>query len=96
MFAFYWICETISTVGYGDYTGGTDAEILFSLVLEMTGFAFYSLMMVRTSQAFDQNFDIEQLKWKLMEDSDKWLLKIEQSNKKMKENHNKICFAYGR
>jgi hypothetical protein len=23
IFAFYWVMETISTVGYGDYTAGT-------------------------------------------------------------------------
>ena len=49
IFSVYWICETISTVGYGDFTGSTNIEIIFSLVLETIGFIFYSVMMVRTS-----------------------------------------------
>jgi hypothetical protein len=27
VFALYWICTVISTVGYGDYSGGTPTEI---------------------------------------------------------------------
>ena len=33
IFAFYWIFEVITTVGYGDYTGKTSKELLFSIVL---------------------------------------------------------------
>ena len=33
IFAFYWIFEVITTVGYGDYTGKTSNELLFSIVL---------------------------------------------------------------
>jgi len=35
IFAVYWILETITTVGYGDYTGGTRNEYLFTMVLEV-------------------------------------------------------------
>ncbi len=71
------MCEVISTVGYGDYTGGTKAEIYFSMALELFGFIFYSVMMVRTSEAFDQNFDYEAYKQQKREQSDRWLLRIE-------------------
>lgn len=35
IFAVYWILETLTTVGYGDYYGNTRNEYLFSMVLEV-------------------------------------------------------------
>jgi hypothetical protein len=32
IFAFYWIFEVITTVGYGDYIGATQLEYLFSIL----------------------------------------------------------------
>ena len=34
IFSFYWIFEVITTVGYGDYTGATSHEYIFSIILE--------------------------------------------------------------
>ena len=45
MFAQYWIATVIFTVGYGDYTGGTVAEYLISIVLEFTGITLMSILM---------------------------------------------------
>ena len=77
IFSIYWICETISTVGYGDFTGGTTIEIACSLILETIGFIFYSVMMVRTSQAFDQNFDVSYYRQQKIQEADQWLLRLE-------------------
>ena len=38
----YWAFTTLSTVGYGDITGGTDEERLFSIVWMLLGVGFYS------------------------------------------------------
>jgi hypothetical protein len=38
VFSFYWIVETITTVGYGDYTGGYDLEYLYSMFVEVSCF----------------------------------------------------------
>ena len=36
VFSFYWILETVTTVGYGDYTGSTLSEQVFSMFLEVS------------------------------------------------------------
>ena len=41
---------TITTVGYGDYTGVNTDEYLFTLVLEFTGVTFFSLMLFKTNE----------------------------------------------
>lgn len=45
VFAAYWIFTVITTVGYGDYTGGTTIEYLISIVLEFTGLCVFSVLM---------------------------------------------------
>jgi hypothetical protein len=49
-FAFYWIWEVFSTVGYGDYVGNTRTEFIFSLALELIGLTFFSLLMGLTGE----------------------------------------------
>lgn len=36
--ALYYILQTITTVGYGDYTGSTRNEYLFAMVLEVCNY----------------------------------------------------------
>jgi hypothetical protein len=45
IFALYWIFEVITTVGYGDYSGSTTQELIFSMFLEFAGLTFFSLFM---------------------------------------------------
>jgi hypothetical protein len=45
IFAFYWSFVCITTVGYGDYTGNTTEEYLFSIFLEFVGLIFFSFLM---------------------------------------------------
>lgn len=35
----------ITTVGYGDYTGATNAEYLITLILEFAGLVVFSMLM---------------------------------------------------
>lgn len=44
VFAFYWIITTLTTVGYGDYTGTEMEEIIFTMILEFIGLTFFSLL----------------------------------------------------
>ena len=59
IFSFYWIMETISTVGYGDYTGGTRAEYLFSLLVEFSGMTLCSVLMFSISKLFTEDFNFD-------------------------------------
>ncbi len=43
-FVFYWVFTLITTVGYGDFVGGTTAEYLVSLLMELTGFIVFSIL----------------------------------------------------
>ena len=53
IFAFYWIFEVITTVGYGDYSGATSSEYIFSIILEFLGLTFFSFLMGSINSIFD-------------------------------------------
>ena len=44
VFSTYWICTVITTVGYGDYSGGTSLEYLFTLGVELFGFIIFAAL----------------------------------------------------
>ena len=46
IFSIYWTCTVITTVGYGDYSGGTTLEFQFTLGLEFLGFVIYSVIQI--------------------------------------------------
>lgn len=81
IFSFYWIFEVITTVGYGDYTGKTQEEYLFSVALEFLGLVFFSFLMGSITSIFgaSDNFD-DLIEYKL-DTLDMWIKKIEKSNK---------------
>lgn len=41
----YWVVTTLTTVGYGDITGSTSEEYVFTMVVEFIGILFFSIMM---------------------------------------------------
>jgi hypothetical protein len=49
-FSYYWVFEVLSTVGYGDFVGGTNSEYMITLLLEFTGlliFAWIGMLLVK-------------------------------------------------
>ena len=42
IFSYYWVFEVFSTVGYGDFAGGTKFEYLITLTLEFSGLLVFS------------------------------------------------------
>ncbi len=48
IFSYYWVFEVFATVGYGDVTGKTQKEYVFSVVFEFMGMSFFSLLMGTT------------------------------------------------
>ena len=50
VFSTYWVCTVITTVGYGDYTGGTSLEYLFSLGIELFGFIIFAILRIAVLQ----------------------------------------------
>merc|ERR1740130_1494015 len=57
--AFYFILTTITTVGYGDISGSTTNEYLFSMCVEFIGLTFFSFLTGTISVMFsgDQSFE---------------------------------------
>jgi hypothetical protein len=51
--------ETITTVGYGDYSGGTKAEYLFSMIVEFFGLSLCSILMFSVTKIFADEFNFD-------------------------------------
>ena len=81
IFAFYWIFEVITNVGYGDYVGKTSEEYLFSIVLQFIGLIFFSFLMGSINGIFNTSDNFEDLIDEKLDSLDMWIKKIEKSNK---------------
>ena len=79
--AFYFILTTITTVGYGDITGTTTYELLFSMCVEFVGLTFFSFLTGTISVMFSGDQSFESLINARMEQLDLWLLRLENCNK---------------
>lgn len=81
IFAFYWIFEVITTVGYGDYSGKTQNEYIFSILLEFLGLTFFSFLMGSITSIFSTSDNFDDLIEQKLDSLDMWIKKIEKSNK---------------
>ena len=81
IFAFYWIFEVITTVGYGDYSGSTQNEYIFSICLEFLGLTFFSFLMGSINKLFSTQDSFDSLMEEKLDALDLWIKKIEKSNK---------------
>lgn len=81
IFAFYWIFEVITTVGYGDYSGATSEEYIFSIILEFMGLTFFSFLMGSINGIFNTSDNFDDLIEEKLDSLDMWIKKIEKSNK---------------
>ena len=83
IFAFYWIFTVITTVGYGDYSGKTRNEYIFSICLEFLGLTFFSFLMGSINGLFNNSDSFDDLMAEKLDALDVWIKKIEKSNKPM-------------
>ena len=79
IFADYWVCTVVTTVGYGDYTGSTSLEYVFTFGIEFFGFVIFAALQIALSQIIkiDSSFKgfIGQRDFDVM----KWMHRIEKS-----------------
>lgn len=57
IFSAYWVCTVITTVGYGDYAGGTTLELLVTICLEFLGLVVFSVLQVAVLQVVNYDSD---------------------------------------
>lgn len=51
----------VTTVGYGDFSGGTKIEYLISLYLEYFGLILFSIIIFQIGKFLNENFDFDEL-----------------------------------
>ena len=56
IFAYYWMFELFSTVGYGDFAGGTQYEYLITIMLQFAGLLIFSLTSLLIENIMARNF----------------------------------------
>ena len=59
IFSYYWVFQVFSTVGYGDFTGGTKYEYLITLFLEFLGLLVFSWISYLLEILLNKNFNYE-------------------------------------
>ena len=81
IFATYWVCTVITTVGYGDYFGTTTLELEFTILLEFLGFVIFSVLQIGVLQIVnaEKQFDseISEIDFRVLN----WLMTLENSSK---------------
>ena len=80
MFSVYWICVCISTVGYGDYTGGTLAEYFVSIILEFVGLIIFSILMYLVTEVAQLTHNQSGTPTDQISDLDQLILELQKCN----------------
>jgi len=81
IFALYWIFETFTTVGYGDYTGGTSREYLVTMCFQFIGFCFNAILISTMADLFGADVSFSDLLEDRLGQLDLWMKRIEKSHK---------------
>ena len=68
-------------MGYGDYSGATSNEYIFSIGLEFLGLTFFSFLMGSINGIFNTSDNFDDLIEEKLDSLDMWIKKIEKSNK---------------
>lgn len=81
IFSLYWVFETFTTVGYGDYSGGTSAEYGVTLFFEFIGFCYNAVLISIMTSFFSNEYTFQDLLSLKLFQMDIWMRRIELSYK---------------
>ena len=81
VFSYYWCFTVMTTVGYGDYSGGTTREYLLSLALEFVGFCYNAILISIMSSFFASEISFDDLLTARMSEMELWMNRIQLSYK---------------
>jgi hypothetical protein len=79
-FILYWIFTIITTVGYGDFTGGTTGEYLVTIAIEFVGIICFTVLISLVNQLAESSLTYEKLIFDKFTELEEWIIKIEQCN----------------
>lgn len=82
VFSMYWIFVCITTVGYGDYTGGSMAEILVTLGFEFMGLFTFSVLMSIVTDVMSKSYDYDEFRDEKTADMQLRILNVEKCRDK--------------
>ena len=84
VFSVYWILVCITTVGYGDYSGGTVAEYCCSILFEFVGLLIFSIFMYLVAEVANSNEQQDVSVENKLDDLNEFILSLEKFNKPKK------------
>ena len=85
----YWVVTTLTTVGYGDIYGETNAEFVYTMVVEFIGILVFSIIMSTVNSFLSAQGDIDIVEAK-SDQVDVWLVKLD--NSRMSKSLPKILY----
>ena len=77
--AIYYIVTTLATVGYGDFIGAENDEMIFSIVLELWGIGFFGYITGNINSTIINAESISALKEAKEEQVNMWLMSLQRS-----------------
>ena len=80
IFSTYWVCTVITTVGYGDYSGGTTIEYQVTLFFEVFGLVIFSMLQISVTRVIDNQYSYTYYIQEKEREIDMWLLSMEKSS----------------
>ena len=81
VFSLYWVFTTLTTVGYGDYSGGTTAEYMVTLLYEFVGFCYNAVLISIMGSVFASETTFQDLLSDKLDEMSLWMKRIERSYK---------------
>ena len=77
----YYVMTTFATVGYGDFTGSTNQEYIFTMITQFLGIGFFGYVIGNISTMIGQIDSIQELQALEEEQQSVWQIKLDRSNK---------------
>jgi len=81
VFSLYWLFETLTTVGYGDFTGSTSLEYCITMVFEFVGFCSNAVLIGIMTNFFSNQVTYDDLLHEKLSEMDLWMRRLELSYK---------------
>ena len=72
----YWVFTVLTTVGYGDFTGGEIPEYIYTMFLEFAGISFFAALTGLLTSLVTTGKSYEQMVADKTEETNLWILKL--------------------